>query len=259
MNRLEWLDTATGKIVFRPDREAVRKELEAHFEDLREARGLDEEAATAAMGDPSALAEELGRIHRPWPGYLWRVSRWLLLAALVACLALCGRKVLRNTVQTPLDRLPGWELYDYLTWKFETVIGAPEEYEMLPGGSVTAGGCTIRAESAVIRRTGDAARETPWWSLSLYFHINAGWRGEELCWGPDIISEIRDSAGNRYGVYGPSQYYYYGSSSALPFLGQKAALYLNDVPEDTAWVEIDIGHGELERTLHVDLTKEAGV
>ena len=50
MNRLEWLDTATRKISFRPDRKAVRKELEAHFEDLREARGLDEEAAAAAMG-----------------------------------------------------------------------------------------------------------------------------------------------------------------------------------------------------------------
>ena len=46
MNRLEWLDTATKKILFRPDRMAVRKELEAHFEDLREASGLDDEAST---------------------------------------------------------------------------------------------------------------------------------------------------------------------------------------------------------------------
>ena len=45
MNRLEWLDTATKKILFRPDRKAVRKELEAHLEDLREASGLDEETA----------------------------------------------------------------------------------------------------------------------------------------------------------------------------------------------------------------------
>ena len=29
MNRLEWLDTATRKILFLPDRKAVRKELEA--------------------------------------------------------------------------------------------------------------------------------------------------------------------------------------------------------------------------------------
>ena len=75
MNRLEWLDTATKKILFRPDRKAVRKELEAHLEDLREASGLDEETAVASMGDPAALAEELSRLHRPWWGYLWRASQ----------------------------------------------------------------------------------------------------------------------------------------------------------------------------------------
>lgn len=91
MNRLEWLDTATRKIIFRPDRKAVRKELAAHFEDLREARGLDEEAAAAAMGDPVKLAEELGRLHRPWWGWLWRVSRIALLLAVVLWF-LCARE-----------------------------------------------------------------------------------------------------------------------------------------------------------------------
>ena len=39
---------------------------------------------------------------------------------------------------------------------------------------------------------------------------------------------------------------------------EKAVLALDGVPEDTAWVEIDIGYGELARTLHIALTKEAG-
>ena len=91
MNRLEWLDTATRKILFLPDRKAVRKELEAHFEDLRDARRLDDEAAAAAMGDPEAVAEELGRLHRPWWGWVWRASRIVLLLALVLWL-LCVRE-----------------------------------------------------------------------------------------------------------------------------------------------------------------------
>lgn len=91
MNRLEWLDTATKKILFRPDRKAVRKELEAHFEDLREASGLDDEAAAAAMGDPEAVAEELGRLHRPWWGYLWQASRMILVLAFILWF-LCGQR-----------------------------------------------------------------------------------------------------------------------------------------------------------------------
>lgn len=35
MNRKDWLDTATKKILFRPDRKAVRRELEAHLEDRK--------------------------------------------------------------------------------------------------------------------------------------------------------------------------------------------------------------------------------
>ena len=90
MNAEYWLDTATGKILFLPDRKAVRRELQDHLEDRMEAgraRGLSayeaEEAATAAMGDPAALAEELARVHSPWWGRLWRLSQWVLAIALL--------------------------------------------------------------------------------------------------------------------------------------------------------------------------------
>ena len=90
MNAEYWLDTATGKIRFLPDQKAVRRELQDHLEDRMEAgraRGLSayeaEEAATAAMGDPAALAEELARVHSPWWGRLWRLSQWALAIALL--------------------------------------------------------------------------------------------------------------------------------------------------------------------------------
>ena len=61
MNRLEWLDTATRKILFLPDRKAVRKELEAHFEDLRDARRLWEQRWLCAIPRcnrvPAVIAE----------------------------------------------------------------------------------------------------------------------------------------------------------------------------------------------------------
>lgn len=85
MNGDYWLDRAVEKIRFTPDRKAVRRELAAHLEDRREAleaQGLEryeaERAATEAMGDPAAVAEELARIHTPYWGWLWRASRWVL-------------------------------------------------------------------------------------------------------------------------------------------------------------------------------------
>lgn len=85
MSMSKWLEQATSKIEFTPDREAVRRELADHLQDRQSryaARGLPPEEAEAAavadMGDPVEVAEELGKLHAPWWGYLWRVSQWAL-------------------------------------------------------------------------------------------------------------------------------------------------------------------------------------
>lgn len=87
----DWLTTAVQGIRFRPDREMVRAELNAHIEDktadLRrifpdllpnEARQL----ALEQMGDPEEIGRELAKLHKPWLGWLWQTSRVLLFAVL---------------------------------------------------------------------------------------------------------------------------------------------------------------------------------
>lgn len=90
MNASYWLDQATAKVRFTPDRSAVRRELADHIQDRQDgylAQGLDayeaEQRAVADMGDPNAIAEELGRLHAPWWGWLWKLSRAALVLALV--------------------------------------------------------------------------------------------------------------------------------------------------------------------------------
>ena len=92
LNRMQqWLDTAVGGIRFRPDRKAVREELQAHLEDkAADLRRIfpdmtGEEAAERAveeMGDAAEIGTELARLHKPWLGYLWTASRVLLGLAL---------------------------------------------------------------------------------------------------------------------------------------------------------------------------------
>lgn len=97
LDGVRWLDTATRGIRFKPDRAAVRRELEAHLEDKRAdlqrifpglSREETEARALASMGDPEALGRELAKIHRPWLGYLWRLSQ--VLCALMILAALWG-------------------------------------------------------------------------------------------------------------------------------------------------------------------------
>ena len=91
-----WLDKATAGIRFGPDRKEVRRELEEHLEDKaldlqRIFPGLTEdeakERAAAEMGDPEEVGRELAKVHRPWLGYLWRVSQVVLGLAASPC---CG-------------------------------------------------------------------------------------------------------------------------------------------------------------------------
>ena len=68
--RYKWAERATAKIRFRPDREAVARELLEHIQDLLDhygETGMGEEAAEAAalaaMGDPEAIADFMWEIN----------------------------------------------------------------------------------------------------------------------------------------------------------------------------------------------------
>ena len=232
MNEKSWLDTATAKIRFRPDRRAVRRELEAHLEDLREHTGLTEEAALETMGDPGRIAEELGRIHRPWPGYLWRASQIALAGTAVFC---CLLAILAEAAYQPLGRLAGGLAPVPFT-------EAAEEREVSSGMAVETGGYTIRAERAVLRRDGGSP-----WTLAVDLRIDLGWRREPL-----ILQNAWSGARSSAGACGQRTAAY----SASWLFWQKACIAV-EVPEDAEWAELDFGWGERRRTLRINLTEEA--
>jgi len=76
---------------FRPDREAVRRELEAHMEDRRAdflATELTEQEAEAAvvraMGDAKQVGKLLNKAHAPLLGYAWLLSKWLCILLVIS-------------------------------------------------------------------------------------------------------------------------------------------------------------------------------
>lgn len=91
----EWCESAVTQIRYKPDRKAVFDELKAHLEDhydalIGEGYSTEEakQLALEAMGSPEEIAPQLGQIHKPWLGYLYRVVKCITIPAGILALFL---------------------------------------------------------------------------------------------------------------------------------------------------------------------------
>ena len=107
-----WCSRAVRQIRYPPDRSAVYAELYQHLEDRCEsftAKGIPEEEAkemaVAAMGSPEEIAPQLAKIHRPFWGYCYSVTKWVLIAAVVITLFPLLHSLFDKTpyINKPLD------------------------------------------------------------------------------------------------------------------------------------------------------------
>ena len=276
MNAEYWLDLATEKIRFLPDRKAVRQELQDHLEDRMEAgkaKGLSpyeaEQAATAAMGDPEALAEELARVHSPWWGRLWRLSQWALaIAVLVTVFSALPRlwEEIRYEMQGPsfpLSVEEGSYTREYYA-DYTKEITVPEIWDI--DGSVNLGHYRFTVSGAWVEEW-TVSGEDPYPVRQLVITLQADtWR----FWEPLYASQFMildhmpaDSDGNAYGYDVDTAP---GADEPLPLfceafqrgattwlrveLNQTRDMDSWSVPD---WVDIPVGCGG--DVLRVDLSK----
>lgn len=87
---IRWCNTAAGKIRYFPDWEMVTQELWDHLEDrydsLIAAGFSDEEAvekALDAMGSAEEIAPQLAAVHRPYWGWFYSFTKFLLILSLL--------------------------------------------------------------------------------------------------------------------------------------------------------------------------------
>ena len=246
MNRKYWLDTATKEIRFGPDRRRVRQELEDHILDrmeAAEAKGLSgyeaEEAAVAAMGDPEPVARELGALHRPWTGYLWRLSQ-VLLVVLTLCVA-ANWTYFRNLWNSGSDWAPP-----------EPPQDSPYVWQDLSLGE--AGGYHFTVPLLFWEQWDDGT-----WSGTVVLR-GSNWRFWEK-WNTASILEVRDNRGISYcnrtraGISGGAaegipQFYYYSQvqSSYTSVTTEIRFDYMPD-PADLQWLELTVG----DETLTISL------
>ena len=256
-----WVEEATRKIRFKPDRAAVARELLGHIQDLQEkykGQGLSpydaEMQATEDMGDPAAIADELGRLHRPYWGWLWRLSQWtlgiLLAWAVLAGIGYVQTYLADSTTEMDLPQLPeAVETHD--TWTRRLL----EHWDM--EGSVDLGGYRFTVPLAYLQEVTYEGPEEDFTPLQYELTVclrASSWRfWEPISGGQYMIlsHEAVDSAGTRYGRWEPGLFseethrsYFCNTYSDGPFaVWYEIELDLPD-GEMPDWVDIPIGYGE---------------
>lgn len=231
-----WLDTATRGIRFRPDRAAVRAELAAHLEDKQadlhrifpdippeEA----EQRALAAMGDPEELGRELAKIHRPWLGYLWRLSQ--VLCALMVLAALWGAASGTNPPELWVQTNRSWlgEQPEDQQGELERIVfGSELQSRPLPGQeTVEYGGYTFTVEEGTVwQPLGELPEDrlVPY-EQAVLLTLRVEWSRPDQPLAANFSGELwaEDDRGNGYLSY---QDYYHGEDD-MPRWGEPQLLH----------------------------------
>lgn len=252
-----WVATATINIRFKPDREAVARELEEHIEDRyldiqRIFPNMSEEEVLArtmkGMGDRYEIARELGRIHKPWLGYLWRFSQILLALAVFVSFA--------SAMFYGIDRF-GYETKEiYENWAGYYRIDmeifgneVPEDCRRLalyhPNAERRQGNCTISVPRAALYQEGE---EAPALYLEIELKFDYPWLKSLL---PYSYLWAEDNLGNQYMTQG------YATTGHEPsgLTWMYRCVILKDFPEGVDWLRFRYIEGT-DFDLKVDLTKE---
>ena len=229
--------------------------------------------ALGRMGDPEEIGRELAKVHKPWLGYLWRVSRWMARTAMcllvaVLCIILLrgellsglqeaaeewsenreGRAIAQVLYQdAPLESLEKFERH-WDGWKRLALYDLEQETRL--------GEATVTLSQAALWQTGEGR--------SLYARIRVAYdrardKSEMLQWY--LCAE--DSLGNHYGhkleIRGSG-----ASMSGFGVAGKESHwngwtwdFSMDDVPEEAEWVRFYYAlRPDLDLGFFIDLREE---
>ena len=258
MNGFQWLYIATRGIRFKPDRTAVRRELEAHLEDKRtdlqrifpELSSEEvERRAVESMGDAWEVREKLAKIHKPWLGYLWRLSQVL---AVLACLWLASFGVLRGD-DAYLGDHPYSELWDADDLPRTSVMGDDDDSRYLPGDDPDQLLALELGQTENVAGQNVSLRRAALWQgddgLELYLYLRIDtWR----FWERGVLRQdwmkVTDDRGNCYALGVESGEHPEDGSlmNGLTMGGfgpfhSGYEVYIRDLDPDAKWIRLDYG------------------
>ena len=258
MNGFQWLYIATRGIRFRPDRAAVRAELAAHLEDKQAdlmrifpemSQEEAEHRAVESMGDAWEVRKQLAKIHRPWLGYLWRLSQVL---AVVACLWLVSFGLLQGE-DAYLGDNPYSEWWDVDDLPGTAVMGDDDDLRYLPGDDPNQLLALEIGQTEQVAGQNVSLRRAALWQgedgLELYLYLRVDtWR----FWERGVLREewmkVTDDRGNCYVLGGESGEHPEDGSlmNGLSMEGYGPfhsgyEVYIRNLDPEAQWIYLDYG------------------
>lgn len=272
MNRHEcnfdrWCKSATTLIRYGPDRRAACKELYNHLLDAYDAcleKGMTEDdaeaQAIASMGNADDIARQLAAVHKPFWGYMIRVSQIVLAVLLVLCLSpLWDYATDLNLYDAP--HVQSFDVFDPASYGAAT--GRVLHHLSTPHASLsTEAGTFTVTNAAVFSLFSDNTEKS---STHLYLLVkqksNLPFKEHEKYF--NFYSSMswfsaRDSLGNEYSSR------WYPNCGENPLLLSQSVqsgiftgtheIWINDFPQDAEWVEILCTRDGRNYVLRIDLT-----
>ena len=255
-----WCFEAVEKIKYRPDRDAVYNELLQHLDDRCEsflAQGMSKDLAVIrtikAMGDPRELAVQLAAIHRPFWGYAYRITRWLL-----CIVALIAAFMISTSIPDYVDSMQTARNDSWYTQSED-----PSQTRLLytePNCSDSSDGYTFTVTRAAIQqRTYESLNGDPYTDTYLALELKVSnfipwskpFQGTDAIWGKDNLGTIYYS-----GLYPVTavQHMQYGNNGNDEFTQFYVfRIDLKD-PEALTWFELHYDRDGRDVVLHIDLT-----
>lgn len=259
----EWIVLSTAHIAFPPDRKPVAEEIRASYEDHRDAlieagESSDRAAylALQAMGDPDEAGELLAKVHKPWLGWAWKVSRWVLGILIIAFLWGFGAGI------SGYSMLPEYFMHGAAAPWLEEEIPQDGKWAILKSGtcakSATAGDYIITVERARIMNYTEY--DDPFCVVLL--RLDSPWILKMPRAFPSML-QARDDKGVLYqaAAYIPAQeraedapcIIYDGDAKNT--LGHHWGCWiLRNIPADLECLELFYDHGGVRFSLPIDFT-----
>lgn len=261
MNRREWYERVFAQIRFKPDHPAIWKELKGHLDDKRDAliadgfsSGEANRRSLEAMGDPEELGRQLDAAHKPLLGWLWKVSGWLVLAALIAVLVCLWRGW--DTLdwdRYPEDNAPAAMVNpDRTTFQYGGGRIVERQWSAEGGGGDTWNRYTFRVEYAAL------------WEGDLYATLKvSGFLPWESALDLDEFYAV-DSLGNRYenfqSIYDnwfaddeSGAFINFISYSSRGLFSREYIVNIWNVNTEAQWIELRHDRTGVELAIRIDL------
>ena len=97
------------EVKFKYDHNGIRQELIEHMEELYEdlqAEGMDASGAEIMtvlhMGDAKEIGQALNQEHNPILGWIWRISKWMVVFAFLICMVWYGFGTLKSITESTI-------------------------------------------------------------------------------------------------------------------------------------------------------------